>query len=383
MASILDYLDWRGDLPFSAAPFNEVDNLILSELCFLDFKDVVPAPGSDFVGLPLACVADRFFELHPKDSIRMGLLIPQQIPALLEKAASSVRFRRILLSDYVSDTDIEREVQFAALTYTLTDGTRYAAFRGTDDTIVAWKEDFNMSILESVPAQKAALAYLKQILADSAFPLRVGGHSKGGNLAVYAALNLTAAEQERILAVYNNDGPGFRVSVRNTPAYEALSAKLLNLTPHLSIVGALLEHGKDFDVVESDGKGVFQHDGFTWHVAGDRFVRMPQRSERSLEVEETLKAWLAKVDEEKKKTFINTLFDLLNASGATTLSELNEDRLRSTTKIAASLLSLDKETRDILTQTLLLFFRERSALSRARKLKVKEQKNLKKENKNL
>lgn len=392
MANILDYIDWRGDLllpgkPSGAleedsatAPFNEVDNLVLAELCFLDFQEFVPSPRlpeeEKAVCPTLAEAARLFFEKNPRDKINLGLLIPREIPELLEKAAASPRFGSIVLSDYINLTDIEREIQFAALTYTLPDNTKYVAFRGTDDTIIAWKEDFNMSILETVPAQTEALAYLRNRLAESAPDtlFRVGGHSKGGNLAVYAALYLSEEERERLLAVYNNDGPGFRVSVRNSPAYKSLSGRLCNLTPYLSIVGALLEHGEDCEVLESDGKGVFQHDGFTWHVMGPSFVRLPDRSPRSHELEATLKAWLGKLNEEEKKTFINTLFELLTSSGAVTLNELNEDKLRASYKIASTLFGLDKNTRDLLSRTLVLLFREQNAVTRARRQREKEEK---------
>lgn len=378
MANIVDYIEWRGDLALASSPFNEVDNLILSEICFLDFQDIVPPPGGA-PGIALSDAARIFFEKNPREKINLGLLLPREIPELFEKAAASERFSSALLSDFVNLVDVEREIQFSALTYTLSDNTKYVAFRGTDDTIVAWKEDFNMSILESVPAQTEALLYLRGILAGSPEPVRVGGHSKGGNLAVYAALHLDAAEQERLLAVYNNDGPGFRVSVRSSPAYQRLSDRLHNLTPYLSVVGALLEHGEDFDVLESDGKGVLQHDGFTWHVSGARFIRLPDRSRRSHELEATLKAWLSKLNEEEKRSFINTLFEILSSSGAKTLSELNADKLRAAYAIASSLFTLDKNTRDLLTRTLVLLFREQNAVTRARRAKEKEEKSRKSE----
>ena len=199
MASILDYLDWRGDITFAERPFNEVDNLLLAELSYLDFGGIVPA---DFAAaVPLSDAVAAFTKRTPHAD--MGVLVPDKIPGLAQKMAASARFRDVLLSGYVSKLDEQTETQFAALCAALPDGTVYAAFRGTDDTIVGWKEDFNMGFLPIVPSQREAADYLRA--AAAAFPsqkLRAGGHSKGGNLAVYAAVWCGESVQDQLLAVY-------------------------------------------------------------------------------------------------------------------------------------------------------------------------------------
>lgn len=362
MANILDYLDWRGDLDFCASPFNEVDNLILAELCFIDLSDIV-SPFSSSGAMPLSEAAKKFFEKHGQpERINMGLLVPGEIPLLLKKAASSHRFSGTGVSGYVNIVDTERQIQFSATTYTLADDTEYIAFRGTDDTIVGWKEDFNMSFLSEVPAQTEAVAYLDIAACASARPLRLGGHSKGGNLAIYSAMKSIPQIQSRIINIYNNDGPGFGRPVREDAGYKRISGRITTLTPHLSVVGSLLEHELEYDVVESDGKGLLQHDGFSWHVSGTRFVRLEGTAPESKRLEESLKKHLGSLDYEQRRRFVNALFDAIDSTGASTLSEINEDKLKSAYRIASSIMSLDKNTRELVTNTLALLIRERAGI---------------------
>lgn len=219
MANILEYLDWRGDLTLLERPFNEVDNLILAEICYLDFSGFVPA-GFQTQQVTLLDAASAYFAAHPETN--MGVLVPDQIPVLVEHAAKTARFGDIRLLGYVNRIDEETQTQFSALTMLLPDGSAYVAFRGTDDTIVGWKEDFNMAFTPEIPAQKYAAEYLRQVSAALPFrPLLVGGHSKGGNLAVYAAVFCGQDVQKRILAVYNNDGPGFYSSLLSLPEQQA------------------------------------------------------------------------------------------------------------------------------------------------------------------
>ena len=271
MASILDYLDWRGDITFAERPFNEVDNLLLAELSYLDFGGIVTA---DFAAaVPLSDAVAAFTKRTPHAD--MGVLVPDKIPGLAQKMAASARFRDVLLSGYVCKLDEQTETQFAALCAALPDGTVYAAFRGTDDTIVGWKEDFNMGFLPIVPSQREAADYLRAVAA--AFPsqkLRAGGHSKGGNLAVYAAGWCGESVQDQLLAVYNNDGPGFHTSLLDRPEHQRIANRIQTILPESSVVGMLLEHEESYQVVRSNQVGLMQHDGFSWQVLGTQFVHL-------------------------------------------------------------------------------------------------------------
>ena len=272
MANILEYLDWRGDLTLLERPFNEVDNLILAEICYLDFSGFVPA-GFQTQQVTLLDAASAYFAAHPETN--MGVLVPDQIPVLVEHAAKTARFSDVRLLGYVNRIDEETQTQFSALTMLLPDGSAYVAFRGTDDTIVGWKEDFNMAFTPEIPAQKYAAEYLRQVSGALPFrPLLVGGHSKGGNLAVYAAVFCGQDVQNRILAVYNNDGPGFYSSLLSLPEHKPVAGKITTLLPESSVVGMLLEHEEAYQVVRSTQVGLMQHDGFSWQVKGERFEHL-------------------------------------------------------------------------------------------------------------
>ena len=349
MANILDYLDWRGDLPFTAAPFNEIDNLIFTQLCFLDLDNLVP---SDPAGMPvrLEHAVDRYFERHPIESTSMGMIVPKDILTLADRARHTARFRDVCLTGFVNLVDEKIEMQFSATTYLPGDGTAFVAFRGTDDTLVGWKEDFNMAFTPIVPAQAQASRYLESVLRALPHSLRLGGHSKGGNLAVYAAIHTDAADRTRILEVYNNDGPGFHRQMLSSEAYSSMQSRIRSIVPESSIVGMLLDHEEPYRIVKSSAKGLFQHDGFSWELVGDHFTTLRQLSDESRTVDRTIKMWLAGMDNTAREEFVDSMYDLLCATNARTLTELNTDRKT----LLASLRGIDPKARDMLIKLVLL-----------------------------
>ncbi len=352
MANIMDYLDWRGDLTLAASPFNEVDGLILAELSFINFEGIVPPPELGR-GVPLREAADAYFARHGGGEIDMGVLVPDRIPDLLCRMARSARFGSMLVSGYCELLDDVREQQFAALTVELGDGSIYIAYRGTDDTIVGWKEDLNMGYLEVIPSQTRALEYLGRMTQQ--YPdakLRIGGHSKGGNLSVYAAVKAPAAVQERIVQVYNNDGPGFAKPLTGTPEHARVADRILTVVPQSSVVGQLLEHERTAEVVRSDAEGVMQHDGFSWQVERDHFVHLDGFSREGKVIDETLESWEESLSPEQRKAFAGALYTVLTASGARTLSDLNGDKLKSAVTMLKTYSSLDRETRRVLSGSL-------------------------------
>lgn len=343
MSNLIDYLSWRGDLPFTAAPFNEVDNLILSELCFLDLENLVP---TDLTNLPVRFehAADRYFERNPIESTSMGVIVPQDILTLADRARRTPRFRDICLSGFINHIDVSAQEQFSATTYLLGDGSAYVAFRGTDDTLIGWKEDFNMAFTSTIPAQADAARYLHAVLQKLPCPLHVGGHSKGGNLAVYAATHVSEQDRPRILDVYSNDGPGFHADILSSEGYRAMQSKIRSIVPESSVVGMLLEHEEPYRIVKSTAKGLFQHDGFSWELIGDRFTTVGTLSGESKLVDRSLKLWLAQMDNAAREEFVDSMYDILAATNAHTLTELNADRKA----LLASLRTLDPKTRDML-----------------------------------
>ena len=295
-------------------------------------------------------------ELREHES--MGVLVPDQIPELGRRMAASARFSGLLLCGYENKIDDETQTQFSALTLLLPDGTAYVAFRGTDDTIVGWKEDFNLAFLPVVPAQRMAVQYLQAAAAAfSERPLRVGGHSKGGNLAVYSAVFCSEAVQNQLMQVYNNDGPGFRTSLLPLPEHKRVAGRIVTIIPESSVVGILLEHEERCEVVRSTQIGLMQHDGFSWQVRGERFEHLPDRTEGGKLVDETLRAFIVSLSDEQRVAFIDALFDILTCTDADTLTDLKEGGLRTAAAMVRKYRTLDKDTRQALGSTLRLFMK--------------------------
>lgn len=358
MANLLDYLDWRGDLTLAQSPFNEVDNLILAELSFLDFGGIVPGPGQGkSVGLRTA--ADLFFQRFPAgEKIDMGVLVPDAIPDMLRKMAVSQRFRDMRLNCFTDILDEEQASQFAALTIETGDGLVYLSFRGTDDTLAGWKEDLHLACMPEVPSQKLALAYTQDVARR--YPrrgLRLGGHSKGGNLAVYAGVYAPVAIQRRIAAIYSNDGPGFHQELLNLPEHSRVEDRIFSIVPKSSVVGMMLEHEEDYAVVDSTQVGLMQHDGFSWVVLGDRFVKLRSVTRRGHLHDLVLKEWVRGMSISQREKFVDGLFAVLTASGAATLTDLRADSFKAAGAMVRAMKDMEKDTRDALFYAIRLLFK--------------------------
>lgn len=326
MANIFDYLDWRGDIPFSASPMNEIDNLIFSELCFMNFTDIV---SSDVAaeGIPLRLASQLYSQLHAKDAPSMGLIVPADIPVLMRKMAETERFRNLLLRGYVDRIEEDTQKQFAALTIEISEDELYVAYRGTDDTIVGWKENFNMSFMQAVPAQLDAVEYLNRVASNTKHKkITVGGHSKGGNLAVYASICCDECHKSRIVKVYSNDGPGYRREVVESEAYKSMENRIVNIIPQSSVVGRLLEHTDQYRVVQSNASGLWQHDGFSWGVLGTQFVAAPKLTADSERIERMVKQWIDEMDETQREKLVDSIYRVLTSTNAKTLTDLTRDR---------------------------------------------------------
>jgi len=330
MANIMDYLAWRGDVTLGYSPFNDADSLILAEMSYLTFPPE-ETPIRD-LGLNLPAVEKtQFAFVH-------------EIRALLSAAAMTERFAPVRMMRPIAVTDQDRDMQFAAVTFILPDGTHYIAFRGTDSSIVGWREDFNMAFESPIPAQSAAVKYLSEAAALTDGPLIIGGHSKGGNLAVYAAAHADAAIQARIRTVYSFDGPGLDDATMASEGYANIARRIRSFIPQQSVVGLLMTYHPDYTVVKSDGVGLFQHDSFTWQVLGTDFIAVTELDVSSQLVDHTVHEWLSRVSKEQRKLFIDTIFDILEASGAATIKELLRDVPRHAPAILKALQKIDLET---------------------------------------
>ncbi len=312
VTTVFDYLRWRGDLTFAQDAFNEVDNLILCIIAYLNFRRFPELRSRDADKAVL--MSDIVPRMTAEDE-QQGLSPNNYIP-LMKLAAESCRFAPVRLFGYETVRDETREMQLDALSFLLPDGTLFCAFMGTDRSLVGWKENLNLSYMDAVPAQIGAVEYVE----DMAWrcperPVRIGGHSKGGNLAAYAAIHIPEALQARMLDAYNNDGPGFRRDVTDTAEYRRIAAKLHTYIPAASIVGVLLEHTEDYTVVASSSRAIMQHEPLTWGVLGSRFIRQEARSEFGKASDDVVREWLASLSPQEREEFSNALFDMFTQGG--------------------------------------------------------------------
>lgn len=348
MGNIMDYISWRGDLSLEQSQFNEVDNLILACFSYVNL-DGIPAVTKQ-KGIGLKKLTEEFMKLHTMKELEADKSFIRLAPFMMMEMAKSARFGKCVVRNYVNDIVTEAEQQFAAMEIVLEDGTSYVSFRGTDDTIIGWKEDFNLST-GVVPAQKRAIEYLQKISEHTDGMLRVGGHSKGGNLAIYGSVMCKSAH-EKILEIYSNDGPGFSREFQELPETKEMMPKIIRIIPEYSIIGTLLEHEKEPVIVASSSKGLLQHDGFSWEVQGPALVRRDSLNKTVLRFIEILHKWIDGIDMEQKRLLIEDLFATLQASGYENLSEVQSGGLKSLAAMVKRVEKFAPESRGMMQELL-------------------------------
>ena len=323
MPNLFDYLEWRGDLSFDTVPVSEADNLAFCLLSYVDLDGIVP--GDPWQGsVSLRAAAAEYFFTHPDGGTRpLGLIVPADILTLFRRMAMTPRFRDLRLTGYVNVVCEERAMQFSALTVLLPGERVFVAFRGTDDTIVGWREDFNLSHMDEVPSQRSAAEYLNALDLTPDTALYVGGHSKGGNLAVWGAVHAEESVRRQIAQVYSNDGPGFTKGTVASEAYQALSDRIRIILPEDSLVGLLLEHDERYTVVRSERKGLFQHNGLSWEILGDTFIRSERLSKKGIHADTVIREHIDAMTREEREHLVRLVFGLLESTGCKTLTELH------------------------------------------------------------
>lgn len=352
MATVLDYLKEYRDISFREMPMTEVDSLALCQLSYLKFDGLVPEVHENLPSVTLATL-----KKNPEfDKLFADVRYEEVNRALVDAMLSGKRYRNLKLNCYVNLVEKEWETQFSAITFLLEDGTVYLAYRGTDETIVGWKEDFNMAFLSPVPSQEYSVKYLNSVASRIKRPFYVGGHSKGGNLAVYSAMNCREEIQERIIRIYSMDGPGFRPEVLERCNYAAIRSRVVKILPHSSLVGMLFESDMNFQVVESKKFGLAQHDPYTWLVEGEHLVRVNDIYERRKLMDNTLNEWILSLNEEQLRTFVDTLYQVIAASQADNLIDLTADWKKSMNGIVGALKEVDEETAKVLKEVIKSLF---------------------------
>lgn len=304
MTNIQDYIRWRGDLTFSQDPPNAIDSLIFSYLVYIRLPETLLAQPEREV--PLRQVERELSGLADFRERGNGHQLE-----LLKEAAASRRFGEARLVQFRNQFIPQEDTQFAAAAFLLDDGSLMAAFRGTDNTLVGWKEDFNMCFQEAVPAQNLAVGYVQSLYETYGCPMHLCGHSKGGNLAVYAAAKSAGEIRQSICQVYNNDGPGFMEGMLSDPGYLEMVPRIHTYVPQSSIIGMLMEHAEPTQVIKSAQVGILQHDVFTWEVMGKELIGVEELTPDARFVSAAIKQWLLGMDLEERNQMVDALFKLL------------------------------------------------------------------------
>lgn len=353
MSNLLDYIAWRGDLTFEQDPFNSIDALILSCLSYVNFDKIVSPKAQGKITIEKA--SEKFFSLHSEEELAQDKSFIKFAPSMLRALGQSERFKTAYLSNYVDDTDISREIQFAAVEIDTSDGGVFISFRGTDDTIIGWKEDFNLSYM-TVPAESEAALYLQKVMKGRLDKIRLGGHSKGGHLAVYAALAANSDLTSRIESIYNFDGPGFNHEAMESEQFKTIRPKITKIIPEGSIVGRLLENTVEPIVVKSTELGILQHDPLSWQMEGKQFETCMSTDIISDLFDETMSGWLGEMTFEDRKVFVDELFSVFEASGCENLSMLTQVGVKGTKAMIMRMREIRNESGAKVRTLVKLFF---------------------------
>ena len=337
MANMIDYLVWRGELTLEASPWNEVDGLLLATLSYLNFHGIQHPKGWTLEELK------RIDALIPSTNSSH----PQRKQAF-EGMADSIRFGKSRVHHFIAMTDETKSMQFSAMCVDLPDGTMGIAFRGTDNTLIGWREDFNMAYQTRVPGQIAAAYYLTRAAQVTDRPLRVTGHSKGGNLAVYAAASVAPEVQDRILSLQTYDGMNREIS--SGEGYARIRDKIQSYIPQTSIIGLLMDYYQPYTVVKSTAGGISQHDPMTWQVYGRHFEELPSIDRTASLICETLHEWLQNSTPEQRGAFVDAMFQMADGINATKMSDITNEKLRSALKMFGTRKEIDPELRRIFSR---------------------------------
>ena len=362
IGNIIEYVHSYGYFDFEALPFSGADALVLAQFVYLKLENIVDGISEDAKAISL-----RELQVHEKvETLFADPRWEENNRALFKEMCESKRFgdmKCIYCADRICR---ESEKQFMAVTCIFPDGSVKVLYRGTDETIIGWKEDFNMAFVYPVPGQQSSQLYLEQVAQYISAKFDLIGHSKGGNLAVYAAMHVPEEVQNRIGRIYNLDGPGFRTEVYSMENFEKIADRLIKIIPRSSIIGMLLEDHGAYQVVDSKNIGFLQHDPFSWLIDRIDFVYVKQISETQRIMDDSLNEWIMSLSKEEVASFVNTLYQIVAASEATDLISFTKNWTKSIAGMAGAIQNLDEETKSNIHRVM-------KSLANASKIKFKEE----------
>ena len=354
MKNMLDYIKEFGHVSFEERAFSEIDALVLTELEYLPLEKVVPSDenGEDFVTVKE--IAEYMQEHKQELFAENPMMITEERHEVSQVIADAPRFQSLKFFGVVSVWDKDTTKQFAAVTVEVEPSVRLVVFRGTDETLIGWKEDFLMTYSPLVAAQTDAKEYLAKQASLWGGDLMISGHSKGGNLAIYAAATQTEDVQLRIVDIFCFDSPGLYRSVLETKGYQNIVPLAMRYIPQDSLVGLMLESEVPYVIVKSNATGAMQHSAMTWEIEDGQFIKMEKLTKNSQLNDQTLKKWTESVSDEELELFWNVFFELLFSVGIDTVNDLYGQFMHYVQEFLKAAGNMDEEKRELLTRIALL-----------------------------
>ncbi len=342
MSTVFEYLDEYGDMPFSQRPFGNADVLILSQLCYFKFDGLVRDDEPVFLkdlNVPWSLILMLEDPKYAKENRR-----------LYQELISGSRFRDLQISHYVNIIDKELQTQFCAMTFHLPEDMVFVAFRGTDETMVGWKEDFNLTYMDQVPAQRMSVEYLTEAADMIEGRFFVGGHSKGGHLSIYSSMHVPEEIQDRLINIYCLDGPGFMKSMLESEGYDRIRERIVKLIPQSSVVGMLSERDDRYTVIKSSGIGLLQHNLYKWEIERGELVVEDNINNRTRILDRTVNEWIEGLDQNSRQKFVDGLYDIITSCDADNRVDFLANFIKNAAQIRKTLRELDEETAQMLKE---------------------------------
>ena len=359
MGNLITYVQQYEDQTFQEKSLTDIDVLVLTEIAYLPFDGIVPSTFNVTEAVSLQQLGKEFESIKEKEHEKNPFMITEERIQLLDVVSKSQRFKDIKVFGFMNDINVELTKQFAAVCYQWEEENRWIIFRGTDESLTGWKEDFMMTYSDLIPAQTDAIEYLRKQADIFSGILNVSGHSKGGNLSLYASAMQDEAIQNRIQQIYCWDSPGVHRSILNTEGYQRVVSKAKRYIPQDSIVGLMLESQVPYHIIESQGSGISQHSALMWNIEEDRFIELTELTKNSQLTDQTFKQWTETVADEELKLFFDTFFELFFEMGVETVNDVYYNFRMYMQKFFEKAYQMDIEKREILLRVGRLLFQIR------------------------
>ena len=362
MGNLITYVQQYEAQTFQEKPLTDIDILVLTEIAYLPFDKIVPSSFEVKSGISLNQLGEKFETIKEKEHENNPFMITKERIQLLDVVSKSQRYKDIKVFGFMNDIDDELTKQFAAVCYQWEEESRWIIFRGTDESLTGWKEDFMMTYSDLIPAQIDAIEYLRKQAELFSGSLNISGHSKGGNLSLYASAMQEEDIQHRIQQIYCWDAPGVHRSILNTEGYQRVVSKAKRYIPQDSIVGLMLESQVPYHIIESQGSGISQHSALMWNIEDDHFVELTELTRNSQLTDQTFKQWTEVVSDEELKLFFDAFFELFFEMGVETVNDVYYNFRFYVQKFFQKAYQMDTEKREILLRVGRLLFQIRYAI---------------------